>query len=254
MKTFFCALIAILWFSSVYAQAPDGLRIMQESFWRDDGQDAYFKSQMVLIDKNRNERKRVFELYTKDYGALARSFIKFLEPADIAGISFLSWENESGYDTQYLYLPALGRSRRIVSSQKSLKFVNSDFTYEDMQRRRPERDEHKLLGEEQLGQWQCYVVESASKDPGDSQYSKRVSWVDKKSKMIVRIDFYDKKAGLAKRLSVKTLKEQQGIWTAMETEVADLIDNHKTLIIVKDAKYNLGIDDEIFTQRHLEQN
>lgn len=236
------------------AEAPSGLTIMQEAFNRDDGQDAYFKSEMALADKNFNERTRVFELYVKDFGPQLKSFIKFLEPADISGTSFLSWENEAGDDTQYLYLPALGRSRRIVSTQKNLKFVNSDFTYEDMQRRRPERDEHKFLREEQIEKWACYVVESAPRDPKDSQYSKRIIWVDKQSKVIVGVDFYDKKGVPVKNLRVQTLQEVQGVWTAMETEVFDRLSGHKTYIVVKEAKYNQGLSDDIFTQRNLEQN
>jgi outer membrane lipoprotein-sorting protein len=208
---------------------------------------------MVLRDRRGGERKRNLEILAKDYGKLRKSFIRFTQPADIAGTAFLSWENDNADDTQYLYLPALGRARRIVTSQKNLTFVNTDFTYEDMQRRQPEKDNHKLIAEEDYNNFKCYIVESIPQDAGTSQYLKRVSWVDKASSMIVKVNFYDKKGELSKLFQVKELKQESGIWTAMETIMEDLKEGTATLMKVTDVRYNQGLDDEIFTERRLQE-
>lgn len=234
-----------------FAQDLSGYDIMQRSFNRDDGRDGYFKTEMILLDRAGSQRKRLLEVYTKDYGKLVKNFIKFIEPKDIKGTGFLLWENETGDDTQYLYLPELGRARRIVSSQKNLRFVNTDFTYEDMQRRRPDKDEHKLLREEKYNGWTCFVVESLPKD--NSQYSKRVSWVDKESLVIVKTEFYDKKGNKSKIFKVNSLEKKSGIWTAMDTVMEDLKDRHKTTLKILEVNYNQGLDDNIFTIHNLEQ-
>jgi len=227
-----------------------GKEIMESSFNRDDGRDAYFKIEMTLVDKSGSERKRSLEIYTRDYDNLIKTFIKFTAPADIAGTAFLSWENAPGEDTQYLYLPALGRPRRIVSSQKNLSFVNTDFTYEDMQRRNPDKDEHTFIREDYFDARPCYVIESKPKD--NSQYSRRVSWVDKESRVIIRIDFYDKKGDILKVFKVTHLDKRDGIWTAVRTTMENLKEKHLTRMRVVEARYNQGLADEIFTLRNME--
>jgi len=231
----------------------DGGDIMKKAFLRDDGDDGYFKTEMTLVDKMQNTRFRLLEIYTKDYGELIKTYLKFIEPPDIEGTTFLSWENEAKDDTQYLYLPALGRARRIVSSQKDLRFVNTDFTYEDMQRRHPDKDEHRFLREENYHGFTCYVVESIPKK-GTSQYSKRISWVDMISFVVLRVDFYDKKANKVKKLKVEKLENVSGIWTPMDTAMEDLKSNHQTLMKVLEVEYNQGISDEVFSLRHLEED
>ncbi len=237
----------------VHSQPPSALRIMQDSFNREDGKDARFSLEMTLIDKGGSERKRRLEIFSKDYGALLKTFLKFTQPADIAGTIFLSDENETGEDTQYLYLPALGRARRIVSSQKDLRFVNTDFTYEDMQRRRPEKDNHRLLKEEKYNGWDCWVVENIPLAGGTSQYSKRISWIDKESAVIVKVDLFDRKQNPCKKFSVIKLEKIDGIWTATQTLMEDLKEKHKTAMSITGAAYNTGLDDEIFTVRNLEK-
>lgn len=258
MKTFYPTLLLLLGilFSPRPAGAQEELsarRIMEKAFARDDGADGYFRVEMVLVDKKGHERKRLLELYTKDYGDLTKSYLRFLSPPDIEKTSFLTWEEEGKDDTQYLYLPALGRSRRIVSSQKDLRFVNTDFTYEDMQRRRPEKDEHLLLGEEEYLGLPCYLVESLPREK-TSQYSKRVSWVDKDDYVVLRTDFYGKKGGKIKELTVKRLERHQGIPTPMLTVMRDLKEEHRTVMTVTEVRYNQGIEDEIFTLRFLESD
>ena len=238
---------------TLYAQAPlGGDEIAYKAFNRDDGEDAYFKIEMTLIGKRGSQRKRLLDIYIKDYGDLSKNLTRFLSPADIEGTGFLSWENDDKDDTQYLYLPGLGRTRRIVSSQKDMRFVNTDFTYEDMQRRRVEKDTHQLLKEEEWQGHQCYVVEYIPKDKKSSQYSKFVQWIDKESFVVVKAEFYNKKGVMCKRLTVNQLEKIGLIWTAMNTQMEDLKNIHKTRMQVSEVVYNQNLEDEIFTLRNLE--
>ncbi|MCK4917883.1 MAG: outer membrane lipoprotein-sorting protein [Candidatus Omnitrophica bacterium] len=235
------------------AEGLTALEVVQKVFDREDGDDSYSLVEMVLVDKNGNERKRILDVYTKDFGEKIKTFLEFNEPADIKGTRFLSWENEGKDDTQYLYLPALGRSRRIVSSQKNVRFVNTDFTYEDMQRRKPEKDEHFLLKEDNYYGYPCYLVESIP-EKGSSQYSKWVTWVDKTCYVVLAVDFYNKKGENFKKFKVKSMKRIQGIWTSMETNMEDFKEKHKTFMKNIDVKYNQGIEDEKFSLRAIESN
>lgn len=57
----------------------------------------------------------------------------FITPADVKGTSFMNWSYNSGQDDdQWIYLPALKRTKRISSGSKSDYFMGSDFTYDDL--------------------------------------------------------------------------------------------------------------------------
>ena len=227
--------------------------IMERSFNRDDGKDAFFVLEMALIDKNAGTRTRTVDIFVKDYGALIKSLVRFSTPADIAGTTFLSWENEGSDDTQYLYLPALKRARRIVSSQKTLRFVNTDYTYEDMQRRLPQEDTHRLLREEEYIGRRCFVIESIPVSKDNSQYTKRIHWVDTESFVVLKTEFFGKKGTLSKRFTVEQFEKRQDIWTPIATRMQDDNDRHTTVMTVMAVKYNQGLDGGLFTLRALEQ-
>ncbi|MFH1771807.1 MAG: outer membrane lipoprotein-sorting protein [Candidatus Omnitrophota bacterium] len=256
MKILFALLITgvlLISISSVYAEVKlTGDEIAKRVYERDDGDDSFATMDMVLIDKSSNQRKRTLTLYSKDFGKLSKNLIRFTSPADIEGTGFLSLENEAADDTQYLYLPDLGRSRRIVSSQKNLQFVNTDFTYEDMQRRKLDKDSHELIKEESFKGYNCYVVEYISKNEKDSQYKKIIQWIEKKSFVPVRIDFYNKKDELFKKMTVEKLEQIQGVWTAVDTVMEDFSGKHKTIISINAIKYDQGVEDDIFSVPSLE--
>lgn len=237
---------------SANAFAMSGQELAQKVYDRDDGDDAYFKTEMVLVDRNQKERRRTMESYVADADGLLKTFAEFLDPADIRGTRFLSWENADEDDTQYLYLPELGRARRIVSSQKRLQFVNTDFTYEDMQRRKPDEDIHRIIREDVYCGYPVYVLESIPKKD-TSQYSKRISFIEKKSLVAVVIDFFDKNGEVVKNFRIFDLRLIDGIWTVMHMGMRDLKAGHRTEMFIREVKYNTGIPAGIFDVRNLER-
>ncbi len=249
---FFIFLLGITFFlASSGFSISSGIELAKKIYFREDGKDFYAELDMLLIDKHGNQRKRSMVMYEKDYNELRKVLIRFISPADIKGTTFLSWENRDRDDDQFLYLPALRRVRRIVSSKKDNSFVNSDFTYEDMERRKPQKDHHRIIGEEVYNKWNCWILESIPKKHTKSQYGKIISWVEKNSYIPIKMNLYSKNGILKKQLFIFSLKRVQGIWTAMETEMVNLKENHKTRLIINSIKYNLGLSDEIFTKRYM---
>lgn len=232
--------------------ALSGLELAQQVYDRDDGDDAYFKTEMLLIDKNGHERRRIVESYVKDFDGLMKTYLEFLTPPDIKGTKFLSWEHHDSDDTQYLYFPELGRSRRIVSSQKKLRFVNTDFTYEDMQRRKPFEDTHHILESSIYLERKVYVLESLPISD-NSQYGKRISLIDIESFVPVSIDYFNKKGRKVKEFRVLQLEKVDNIWTGMRVEMYDLKAGHKTQMNILDVNYNQGVKSLVFEVRNLEQ-
>jgi hypothetical protein len=183
---------------------------------------------------------------------LRTNFIRFTSPADIAGTGFLSIEKRGGETTQFLYLPALDRTRRIVSSQQGRSFVNSDFTYEDMQRRPVDDSEHKIVGEETLGGLDCWILESRPLPKAESEYALIRSWIPKKMLLPIQTKYYNQDQEHFKTYTVMRLKKIEDIWTPLEYRMKDLQDNHKTVIRIDQIDYNTDINEDTFTTRNLE--
>ena len=76
-----------------------------------------------------------------------RLLIRFTYPNDIRGTAFLVWEHPQGDDERFLYLPSLGRVRRIAGSEAQESFVGSDFSYEDIGGRELEDYTYALVDE-----------------------------------------------------------------------------------------------------------
>ena len=211
-----------LFFTELPSAAMDGLQIARKVIDRDEGQDATAKIRMLLINKKGKKRFRSLISVAKRYGDVSKFYMRFESPADIKGAAFLTWENKDGDDDQFLYLPALRRVRRIVSSQQSNTFVNSDYTYEDFQTREVEQDDHRVLSEEKAGKYDCWVLESIPKNKKDSQYSKRVSWIIKEMYLPIKTEFYDSRSRLQKVLTGKKIQKIDGIWTILDAEMRHL--------------------------------
>src|SRR3954449_3980963 len=109
---------------------------------RDTGRDSRAEMRMKLFDRHGRVRERAMTIVTLrgrvNPGAPAtapdgdRLLIRFTYPNDIRGTGFLVWEHPKGDDERFLYLPSLGRVRRIAGSESQESFVGSDFSYEDI--------------------------------------------------------------------------------------------------------------------------
>ena len=235
------------------ADNNDGWELAQKVYNREDGRDSLAKANMTLIDKMGRRRERELEIAIKDFGALSKRYIYFSAPEGIKGTAFLAWENEDREDDQFLYLPALGRVRRIVSNQKSKSFVNTDFTYEDLERHKPADYDHRILSKADCFGKSCLLLESRAKDPNRSQYGKTVSWITPEGFVPVKIEFFDKQGHLIKLFTARELKLIDGIWTITSSVMQNLKKGHSTEMRIHEVRYNQGLSDDLFTQRRLER-
>ena len=233
--------------------APSGMELAQSIHDRYVGDDMTSHQTMELIPVKGQTRVREMEIAGADRDGLRRSLLRFTAPADIQGTGFLTLEDGQGGTEQFLYLPALKRTRRIVAGQKSRSFVNTDFTFEDMERRPVEGSEHVITGEETIGGVPCLILESVPKPQAQSQYTLIRAWVAKKMLLPLVVDFFSGGPEPVKRYTVLQLENIQDIWTETKVSMEDLESGHKTTLETKDIKYNTGIQDSVFTVQALEQ-
>ena len=202
------------------------------------------KAQMTmnLIDKRGKARTRAVKTYRMGDD---KQIMWFIEPADVKGSSFLRLSYDDRDDDMWIYLPAFGKVRRIASHARSGNFMGSDFTYEDLGNRKLKDYTYRLLKEETVGDWECWVIESIPHQGIDADYSKIVSWIWKEQFIPVKEEFYDKKCGLKK---VKTLKviNLKDYWIPNYILMEDRMSEHRTELMFKNIEVDTGVEKKMF--------
>ena len=148
---------------------------------------------------------------------------------------------------RWLYLPALDLVKRIAASDKRTSFVGSDFFYEDVSGRRLDEDTHELLETTE----NFYVVKNTPKKPQEVEFSHYKMFIHKSSFIPVQVEYYDdqdNKYREAKALAVETI---QGFPTVTKASMEDLRTGSKTIMQYRKVEYNIGLDDELFSERFL---
>jgi negative regulator of sigma E activity len=236
----------------VYAEMT-GRQVMEEVDNRNVGDDQIAEMTMTLIKSTGRKRERKVKVWQKAFGDGDRSLMRFLEPGDVAGTSFLVWEHENKDDDQWLYLPAQKKVRRISSDEKKDSFMGTDFSYEDLGSQHLDDYSYLLLPGEKIDGYDCYMIKSVPKQGIEKSYSKTVSWVRKDIFVTVKIDFFDKRGQLLKQLHVRALEKIDGIWTETVMEMENVQKKHKTILTFENIIYNSGLQNDIFTERNLRE-
>lgn len=263
-KNILISILALLLIGSLSltAAAASGREVMEKVDQRDTGDSRHALMGMDLIDADGDVRPRVLEVWSQKADQkqdLDDIIMVFYEPASIKDTRFLQKENEGEDDDQWIYLPDLGRVRRISGAQGGDSFMGTDFSYDDLKSREIDDFEYEILKEEEYNGYQTYVVEAVPKDPAEEQYAKTISWITKKHYIPVKVEMYDKKTReLYKEMRITSeIKKIDGIWTVFSTLMKDLESGHQTRLYIKERNgrylldYNIKINDQRFSQQFL---
>ena len=215
---------------------------------------------MTLINKKGKERKRVITLSTQTNSKDEQnSLIKFNSPKNISGTGLLTLEHTDAEDDQWLYLPALKRSRRISSANQTDSFMGTDFTYEDLSTEDLSAFKYTLMGEENLDNESNYLIKAEpinEEEAQDSGYSHRLLWVRKSDFIVSQIKYFDKQGKLSKILTAKDIQPipNTPVSRARQVVMKNLNTQHTTELEYKNFKINQGKSDNEFSMRSLERS
>jgi len=239
---------------AVAASAQDAASIVEQSRNRIKADTISTSSRMIITAKNGTVSERVMDQVSKkDAQGNARAVIVFREPASVRGSRFLTMENPGREKDQWIFLPSLGKIRRIAASEGAGSFMGSDFSYDDISStdRKTDLDNHKILRTEKFNGKDCYVIESSSKDQ-NYQYSKMIQWIDASIYVIYKIELYDKNGSQVKLLEIPEYRETQGRLAPYVTKMTSLAKGTSTSINVVTLKYDDPISEGVFTTKFLE--
>ena len=247
-------------FSATPQTAPDPRVIMQQVHDRDDGDNLSCIMEMILIDRDGGKRVRRLSQFAKDKEADTLGLLYFLYPADVAGTGFLSWDYDDSAqsDDQWLYLPALHKTKRIASSDKSGSFMGSDLSYADLTKANPRDYDYSLKKEMELDGYKVWVIESVPKTEktrDETGYQKSLLLVRQDNYVVVRSVSWLKNGDL-KYLDMTKLELIDGVWVGTELHVTTKRNKeirHQTLLRLSDVMFNQPLSEDFFSVRQLEK-
>jgi len=250
-------LIACLCLFPAFAYAyGSGLELATAVSNRPDGDNAFFSGIMALLEKDHKPRIRQLITFRLDEpNGNTLSLLRFKKPVDIKDTGLLTIDYALDKESdQWIFLPAVKKSRRISSKRKGGRFVGSDIFYEDLRDRRVGDDVHRIIKKEKLKGMDTIVLESVPKSEDNSVYDKRISWVHSKTLIPVRVDFYQNgESKPVKRSLVTQIEKKQGFWTIIKVITRDLKTQHETHIQLKHILYDQkSILSELFTKKYLD--
>ncbi len=243
---------------------PTGDWVARQVDARDTGRDAVIAMRMRLFDRQGRQRERTLEMQSLRGTATAadgigdRVLLRFSYPNDIRGTGLLVLERPGKDDDRYLYLPALGRVRRIAGAERQESFAGSDLSYEEIGGRALEDYTYELL--DAKATWTApdgrthaaYRLRSIAKD-ASLTYPAAVSTVRADNFVVVQAEVFDRRGTRAKQYQVRRLEQISGVWTVMEAVMSHEVDRTRTELVVTTARYNTGLSPEAFSRRALEQ-
>ena len=242
---------ALAWPTASKAETPEekGLAIAIEADKRDLGwNDQTADGVMILRDASGKESSREFDSLTLEDNAAGlgdQSIIIFTNPRDIRGTGLLTHaKEEPNDDDQWLYLPAIKRVKRISSSNRTGKFVSSEFSYEDLAAQEVEDYTYKWLRDEPCpndATLTCYVSESYPKNQR-SGYSKRTSWIDQQEYRLMQVEFYNRRGDLEKVLTFDGYQEYLGAyWRADKLTMLNKQTGKETDLLWSNYSFKTGL-------------
>lgn len=190
---FLLSAVSVLSLQAMLAQQSDPVQLMDKS--RDLTMSGNIQStvSLTIAEKNGAVRTRKLNMITKSYddGTIKR-MVKFLEPADVRGTAMLIVDNKNTQDDMWIYLPALKKTRRIVSTEKGKSFMSSEFSNADMSS--GSNADFRMRHMPESGKSGTWVIESVPVSDAKADeygFSRKVTYLEMGTLKTRKIDFYN---------------------------------------------------------------
>jgi outer membrane lipoprotein-sorting protein len=215
------------------------------------GKDGRAKVDMTITDSQGRERTRQFVILRKDSDdgkdTDQKFYVYFRRPADVNRTAFLVLKRTGADDDRWLYLPALDLVKRIAASDERTSFVGSHFFYEDVSGRNPEEDHHAL----EEGTPDYYVLKSTPKDTSRVEFAFYRIWIHRGTFLPIKTEYYDGDGKINRTYEALAVETIGGFPTVTRARMSDTRTGGQTTIDYTDVKYDVGLPDDLFTERYL---
>lgn len=235
------------------AAAPSASEILDRAFAR--RYEVSLTSVVDLVMRNGigQERRRRFRAMSKLIDDRVHSIGRLVEPEYLRGMTVLTIEATDRSHDAFLYLPSLGRVRRVTTAQRGDAFFGTDVTYEDLERQRAEDYDIGPLRSEPLDGEQVYVVEGRPRRRHD--YARTRFCIAQKDLAILEVQYFKQGAEDPYRVITApraSMVERDGHVVPTRLLVRNLARGTTTEVTLRQLHIDPEIDDHAFSLQALE--
>ncbi len=192
-------------------------------------------------------RTLTYKTHTANQGE--KVLMRYLAPARVRGNALLMTDHSNNI---WMYNRRTRRVRKLATHAKRQSFEGSDFTYEDLgsgdvweKDYQPETDGIAA----KRGQKCIKLVLKAKTEK--VTYPKLICWLRNSDHFPIQIDYYNADEELLKSLSLKEIKEIEGVLTPMKMVMYNHQDNSQTSMAYENITYNVHFKANFFSERNL---
>lgn len=113
---------------------------------------------------------------------------------------------------------------------------------------------HSLLGNEKVGDYDCYKIKLTPKPEAAVVWGKIIKWISKDELLQMKSAYYDEDGYLIKTDYSYDIKKMHDRLIPTRIEIIPEEDEgHKTILIINTMKFNMPIEDSFFSQQNMKR-
>lgn len=245
---FLCSLLLLITNAEALPQELSATEVIRRADDKLNGEKSGYSTMEMTIVRPTWERTVAFKSWSQ---GRENALTLITAPAKDAGQSFLKRGQEL-----WSWNPAINRLIKLPPSMMSQGWMGSDYTNDDILRESSVVNDytHQFEGEELVGDRLCYKIKMTAKPDAAIVWGHQVRWIDKKDFLFLKAELYDEDGYLVRTETGSDIKMMDGrlITTTLELLPADEKGN-KTVVRIKDIKFNIPVDDSFFSQQNMKR-
>lgn len=256
MKLIFICLITLFHFTPSVGATNKAYEIAKKVDEAGSGFYSETGTMEMILKSSGKEIKRVMDSYTIEVnGNQTHTLLEFKLPKDVRGTKLLTHSYDSKDDSQWIYLSAFRRVKRISSSGKSSSFMGSEFTFEDLRNVSIDKFEYKFIKEDKTKTDLFWLYERVPKEK--SGYTKQLVTVSKKFMAAVKVTYFDrsgeelKTANFSKFETYKSKKRT--FWRPSKIHMINKQTLKESIILWKGRKLGEKLSSKLFKKSSLKK-
>jgi outer membrane lipoprotein-sorting protein len=241
-------LIGIICPGTILSQIITATEIVRKADEKFNGERSSYSEMSMTIIRPAWQRTVEFKSWT-----LGRDFALTLitAPPKEEGQAFLKRGSE-----MWSWNPVINRLIKLPPSMMSQGWMGSDYTNDDILRESSVVNdyEHEITGEETIGGRLCYKILMTAKEDASIVWGKQIRWIDKKDFLVLKAELYDEDGYLVRTETGSDIKIMDGRTVTSKIELVPQEEpENKTVLEIKEIKFNIPIEESFFSQQNMKR-
>lgn len=214
--------------------------------------DVYTDIELTMKDGNGQIRiYKMEQIRVEETSGRIKKRITVQYPEHLKGTALLIHSRNDGASDQWLYLSARKRVKRVYPCFQAGRFINSQWSHEDMGGRMIEKYTHRWLRDSIVEGRAYSVFEAVPKDKSNSGYMRYLRWIEKETGQVRKIAYYDQRNELLKTLTLDRYQQYADHhWYIREMSMVNHKTGQETRVVFSHYRFNLGPPPACFRKKH----